>query len=67
MTDVLGWELQRACAQLQQEGFTVCCVCVMSRKGMKGNEARIVRQRRKGETEVELAYSVFKTDVNYTE
>ena len=67
MTCVLGWELSRACAALEAEGVAVLCVAVSSRKGVKGNESRVIRQRQTGAAEVELAYSVFKTDLEYQE
>lgn len=67
MTCVLGWELSRACAALEAEGFTVRCVSVSSRKGVKGNESRVIRQRQIGTDAVELVCSVFKTDLEYQE
>ena len=62
MTDVLGFELNRARLLVEQEGAKVCCVEVSSRKGVKGNEARVVRQRILEDGTVELNYSIFKTD-----
>lgn len=41
------------------------CVSVSSRKGVKGNESRVIRQRQIGADAVELACSVFKTDLEY--
>jgi len=67
LTDVLGWELSRAVAALEAEGFAVSTVGVSSRKGVKGNESRVIRQRRKGDAEAELTFSVFKTDLMYQE
>lgn len=67
MTCVLGWELSLARAALEAEGFVVCCTMVSSRKGVKGNESRVIRQRQTGGAEVELACSVFKTDLEYQE
>jgi len=54
-------------AALEAEGVAVHCVAVSSRKGVKGNESRVIRQRQTGAAEVELAYSVFKTDLEYQE
>ncbi len=67
MTNVLGWELSHARAALAAEGFAVRCLCVSSRKGVKGNESRVIRQRQTGAAEVELAFAVFKTDLDYQE
>lgn len=67
MTDVLGWELTHAVAALEAEGFSVVTVGVSSRKGVKGNERRVIRQRQTGEAQAELTFSVFKTDLMYQE
>ncbi|MBQ7114762.1 MAG: hypothetical protein IJO10_11085 [Clostridia bacterium] len=67
MTDVLGWELTHAVAALEAEGFSVVTVGVSSRKGVKGNESRVIRQRQTGEAQAELTFSVFKTDLMYQE
>ena len=65
MTDVLGWELTAARTALEAEGFAVRVISVSSRKGLAGNESRIIRQRQTAAAEVELTCSVFKTDLNY--
>ncbi len=65
MTDVLGLELARAKDLLAREGYEVAAAQVSSKKGIAGNEARVVRVRRTGELCVELTYAVFKTDVDY--
>lgn len=64
MSPVLGYELSRAENLLRAEGFHVISVEVRSRKGLCGNEARVVRQRLEGETVI-LTYAVFKTDYEY--
>ncbi len=65
MTGVLGYELHHAKDMLAREGYSVSCAEVSSRKGVRGNEARVIRVRRTGENSVELTYAVFKTDVDY--
>ncbi|MEL7607942.1 MAG: hypothetical protein AAGU74_00370 [Bacillota bacterium] len=66
MIDVLGFELSRAAQMLRASGYEVCCLEVKSRKGVAGNEARVIRQRPLSDGRIELAYSVFKTDVAYS-
>jgi predicted secreted protein len=65
LTDVLGFELHNAMDILAREGYAVTCAQVSSKKGVSGNEARVVRVRRTGDDSVELTYAVFKTDVDY--
>ncbi|HWQ58726.1 MAG TPA: hypothetical protein VN540_06865 [Clostridia bacterium] len=65
MTDVLGFELHRATELLAREGYAVSCAQISSKKGVPGNEARVVRVRRTGDFCVELTWAVFKTDVDY--
>lgn len=65
MTDVLGLELHNAMDILAREGYAVTCAQVSSKKGVLGNEARVVRVRRTGDDSFELTYAVFKTDVDY--
>lgn len=65
MTGVLGFELHEATDKLAREGYAVTCTQVSSKKGVAGNEARVVRVRRTGERSVELTYAVFRTDVDY--
>jgi len=64
LTAVLGYELERARALLEAEGYSVSCVETRSRKGIEGNEARVVRQR-EANGAVELTYSIFKTDCEF--
>ncbi len=65
MTDVLGYELNTAMEILAREGYDVACAQVSSRKGVAGNQKRVVRVRPAGESIIELTYAVFKTDVDY--
>lgn len=66
MIDVLGFELCRAVDAINAAGYEVCRMQVSSRKGVVGNEARVIRQRQLTDGLIELAYSVFKTDVAYS-
>ncbi len=52
-------------AALEKEGYAVRAVRVSSRKGLPGNEERVIRQRRTGDGEVELACSLFRTELRY--
>lgn len=65
MTDVLGFELHNAMDILAREGYAVTCAQVSSKKGVIGNEERVVRVRRSGDFFIELTYAVFRTDVDY--
>lgn len=64
MISVLGYELQRGKQLLEEMGYTVCCTEIRSRKGVEGNEGRIVRQLEKDGC-VELVYAIFKTDCEF--
>lgn len=66
MTDVLGFELHNAVDVLTRAGYTVTCAQFSSKKGVDGNEARVVRVCETGEQMLELTYAVFKTDVDYS-
>ena len=48
MISVLGYELGRAKELLEAEGYSVRCVETRSRKGLNGNEKRVIRQRTDG-------------------
>ena len=65
MISVLGLPLEEAERLLREAGYTVKRVETRSRKGVNGNEARVVRQRSLDSGEIELVYSVFKTDHAY--
>ncbi len=43
MTEVLGLPLMRALERLEGEGIPVRCIEVSSRKGSKGNDARVIK------------------------
>lgn len=59
---VLGMELERARAELTRAGREVTCAQTSSKKGVAGNEARVVRQREIPGGKTELLYAIFKTD-----
>ncbi len=63
---VLGMELQLACARLEDEGYRVQTQELRSRKGLAGNEARVIRVRMLADDCVELCWSLFKTDLRFT-
>ena len=50
---------------LRAEGFSVRSEEVRSRKGLCGNEARVVRECLVGDRDILLTYAVFKTDYEY--
>lgn len=62
MISVVGLVLEEAERMLGEAGFTVRRKQTRSRKGVDGNEARVVRERFLPGGEVELVYAVFKTD-----
>ncbi len=62
MISVLGYELAHAIELLEAEGYTVTCVETRSRKGVEGNEARVVRERI-SHGQAELVYAVFLTEI----
>lgn len=61
--DALGMELAKAKAYLAGQGYRVTEKETRSKKGVDGNEARVIRVRKTGEDSVELCYAVFKTNV----
>ena len=68
MISVLGLPLSEAVALLEAEGYAVETVEVSSKKGVQGNERRIVRQKELpvlpgGPKRICLTYAVFLTDV----
>ncbi len=65
MISVVGLELEEAARLLKEAGYPFKLTQTRSRKGVDGNEARVVRQRLLSSGEVELIYSVFKTDYTY--
>ncbi len=69
MSSVLGLELLAAVALLEQEGYTVVTTEVSSKKGVAGNERRVIRERslpdEPGQPKrICLTYAVFSTDVS---
>lgn len=65
MKNVLGIELHHAEELLRAEGESVQTLEVRSRKGVNGNEARVVRQCVRDDGTVVLTYAIFKTDYEY--
>ncbi|MCE5235932.1 MAG: hypothetical protein ABFC62_07375 [Clostridiaceae bacterium] len=65
MISVLGLPLAEAEHMLREAGYAVISVETRSRKGVDGNEARVVRQKSLKSGEIELVYAVFKTDCTY--
>ena len=65
MISVLGLELSEAERLLKERGYEVELIETRSRKGLEGNEARVVRERVKEGVKVELLYAVFKTDYKH--
>ena len=68
MTDVLGLELSHAVDVLERAGYEVQTQEVRSRKGVPGNERRVVRARALpedsgGRPRICLTYAVFCTQV----
>lgn len=67
MISVLGCELESALDALAEAGYAdIDCIEYSSRKGVDGNERRVIRQREAHNGRVELTYSVFKTDFEHT-
>lgn len=64
---VLGLELSRAVRRLTEEGYEVETLEVRSRKGVLGNERRVIREQALpaagGRPRVCLTYAVFSTAV----
>lgn len=68
MINVLGLALSQAVSLLEAEGYAVETVEVSSKKGVQGNERRVVRQQALpvlsgGPKRICLTYAVFLTDV----
>lgn len=64
MIFVLGYPLEQAQAMLHEQGYQTTSVQVSSRKGLQGDQKRVIRQTlisHDGQTPcVELAYSEFQ-------
>ena len=65
IASVLGMELSLAKERLEQAGYTVKETELRSRKGLKGDAARVIRVCARGDGGVELCWSLFKTDVRF--
>ena len=69
MSSVLGLELSCAMALLESEGYTVDTLEISSKKGVAGNESRVLRERAlplepSQPKRICLTYAVFSTDVS---
>lgn len=64
MRNVEGLELTAAISALEAEGIHADTVEVSSRKGVDGNERRVVRAIQTGENSAELTFAVFKTRID---
>jgi len=64
LTSVLGYELETAIECLQSEGYRVKTLEVSSKKGVIGDQKRVIRQlNAEGEDgTIVLAFSVFRTE-----
>ena len=63
MTNVLGWKLNAAKAQLNAEGKTVRLVEVRSKKGGRGSDRRVIKTT-EAESETVVYWSAFKTEID---
>lgn len=63
MTDVLGLRLSTALELLTAEGKTVRLVEVRSKKGGKGDDARVIKTT-EADTETIVYWSAFKTEID---
>lgn len=59
----MGFELSAAVLQLEREGYLVIAQEVRSKKGMSGNERRVVREKQIDEKTVCLTYALFQTQI----
>jgi hypothetical protein len=62
LTNVLGWKLNAAKAQLNAEGKTVRLVEVRSKKGGKGDDRRVIKTV-ESEGETVVYWSAFQTEI----
>lgn len=61
MRRVLGIEVNRAVELLNSQGISCTLKQVSSRKGVEGDERRVVRVTKKSNNEAELTWACFKT------
>lgn len=64
----LGYELSAAAAYWRQRGYAVSVKEIRSRKGLSGNERRVIREQfaREGKS-VCLSYAEFQTEIEHSE
>ena len=67
MRNVEGLELSAAINALEADGICVSTIEVSSRKGVDGDERRVVCAKQTGENSAELTFAVFKTRIGAPE
>lgn len=67
MRNVEGLELSAAINALEADGIQVTTIEVSSRKGVDGDERRVVRDKQTGKNSAELTFAVFKTRIDAPE
>lgn len=67
MRNVEGLELSAAINALEADGIQVTTLEVSSRKGVDGDEWRVVRAKQTGKNSAELTFAVFKTRIDAPE
>lgn len=67
MKNIEGFELSKAIAALNAEGIQAQTLEVSSRKGVDGNEKRVVRAMQTGEGTALITWAWFKTRVDAAE
>lgn len=67
MRNVEGLELSAAINALEADGIQVTTLEVSSRKGVDGDERRVVSAKQTGENSAELTFAVFKTRIDAPE
>ena len=60
---MLGFALGDAVSELKKAGYDVAVVEVSAKKRIDGGEGRVIRQRKLQDGRIELAYSLFHTDI----
>ena len=62
--NVIGWDEAQAAAFLEEKGFTVSRILYESKRGIaEADSTRVIRQRLRGASVVEITVSHFKTQV----
>ena len=65
---VLGYPLASGRKKLEEQGYTVRCVETRSRKGVQGDDMRVIRQKLldADSKTVEIVYAIFHTNQEVT-